>query len=166
MDISHTCYIMKYISPRIFLSILILAFTASLYAQTAEPTFLVGEVSKSVILFQGKKKLAVTPGDELSLNSILCIPENGRLVVFNEAKLRQYTIMQSGTHTLAELLNNCRKKNVSEKAFKGIIKLVTSGDKLPEGVATIDREIHTDNNIIDNVDTLQIPANKPEKEKY
>ena len=103
-----------------------------------------GEVSKSVILYQGGKKLAVTPGDELPLGAMLTIPENGRLVVYNEGKLRQYTIMQSGTYSLAELLNGSRKKNVPEKTLRGIIKLVTSGDKLPDGVATIDREIHTD----------------------
>ena len=75
---------------------------------------------------------------------MLTIPEKGRLVVYNEAKMRQYTIMQSGTYTLAELLSTSKKKNVPEKAFKGIIKLVTSGDRLPDGVATIDREIHAD----------------------
>ena len=107
-------------------------------------TFLVGEVSKSVILYQGNKKLAVTPGDELPLGAMLTIPEKGRLVVYNEAKMRQYTIMQSGTYTLAELLSTSKKKNVPEKAFKGIIKLVTSGDRLPDGVATIDREIRAD----------------------
>lgn len=121
---------------------LLLILAASVFAQTPVQTFLVGEVSKSVILYQGNKKLAVTPGDVLPLGAMLTIPENGRLVVYNEGKLRQYTIMQSGTFTLAELLSNSKKKNVPEKAFKGIIKLVTSGDKLPDGVATIDREIH------------------------
>ena len=121
---------------------LLLIMAASVFAQTPVQTFLVGEVSKSVILYQGNKKLAVTPGDVLPLGAMLTIPENGRLVVYNEGKLRQYTIMQSGTFTLAELLSNSKKKNVPEKAFKGIIKLVTSGDKLPDGVATIDREIH------------------------
>ena len=41
-------------------------------------------------------------------------------------------------------LSTSKKKNVPEKAFKGIIKLVTSGDRLPDGVATIDREIRAD----------------------
>jgi hypothetical protein len=129
---------------RTSLSALLLTFAAGLFAQTAVQTYLVGEVSKSVILYQGNKKLAVTPGDELPLSAMLTIPDNGRLVVYNEGKLRQYTIMKSGTYTLAELLSTSRKKNVPEKAFKGIIKLVTSGTKLPDGVATIDREIHTD----------------------
>lgn len=123
---------------------LLLTFAAGIFAQTQVQTFLVGEVSKSVILYQGNKKLAVTPGDELPLGAMLTIPEKGRLVVYNEAKMRQYTIMQSGTYTLAELLSTCKKKNVPEKAFKGIIKLVTSGDRLPDGVATIDREIRAD----------------------
>ena len=123
---------------------LLLTFAAGIFAQTQVQTFLVGEVSKSVILYQGSKKLAVTPGDELPLGAMLTIPENGRLVVYNEAKMRQYTIMQSGTYTLAELLSTSKKKNVPEKAFKGIIKLVTSGDRLPDGVATIDREIRAD----------------------
>ena len=123
---------------------LLLSIACSLSAQTPTQTFLVGEVSKSVILYQGGKKLAVTPGDELPLGAMITIPEKGRLVVYNEGKLRQYTIMQSGTYTLAELLNSSRKKSVPEKTLKGIIKLVTTRDKLPEGVATIDREIHTD----------------------
>ena len=135
---------MKNITSRIAVFALLLLASASLTAQTPTQKFLVGEVSKSVILYQGGKKLAVTPGDELPLGAMLTIPENGRLVVYNEGKLRQYTIMQSGTYSLAELLNGSRKKNVPEKTLRGIIKLVTSGDKLPDGVATIDREIHTD----------------------
>ncbi len=135
---------MKHITSRIAVFALLLLASASLAAQTPTQKFLVGEVSKSVILYQGGKKLAVTPGDELPLGAMLTIPENGRLVVYNEGKLRQYTIMQSGTYSLAELLNGSRKKNVPEKTLRGIIKLVTSGDKLPDGVATIDREIHTD----------------------
>ena len=138
---------MKHMNRRLLLFALLLTFAASIFAQAQAPavqTFLVGEVSKSVILYQGNKRLAVTPGDELPLGAMLTIPDNGRLVVYNESKLRQYTIMQSGTYTLAELLRNSRKKNVPEKAFKGIIKLVTSGDKLPDGIATIDREIRTD----------------------
>lgn len=135
---------MKHITSRIAVFALLLLASASLTAQTPTQKFLVGEVSKSVILYQGGKKLAVTPGDELPLGAMLTIPENGRLVVYNEGKLRQYTIMQSGTYSLAELLNGSRKKNVPEKTLRGIIKLVTSGDKLPDGVATIDREIHTD----------------------
>lgn len=138
---------MKHMNRRLLLFALLLTFAASIFAQAQAPavqTFLVGEVSKSVILYQGNKRLAVTPGDELPLGAMLTIPDNGRLVVYNESKLRQYTIMQSGTYTLAELLSNSRKKNVPEKAFKGIIKLVTSGDKLPDGIATIDREIRTD----------------------
>ena len=135
---------MKHFSLRRILPLLLLTLANSMFAQVPPQTFLVGEVSKSVILYQGNKKLAVTPGDELPLGAMLTIPENGRLVVYNEGKLRQYTIMQSGTYTLAELLNGSRKKNVPEKTLKGIIKLVTSRDKLPEGVATIDREIHTD----------------------
>lgn len=135
---------MKHITSRIAAFALLLLASAGLTAQTPTQKFLVGEVSKSVILYQGGKKLAVTPGDELPLGAMLTIPENGRLVVYNEGKLRQYTIMQSGTYSLAELLNGSRKKNVPEKTLRGIIKLVTSGDKLPDGVATIDREIHTD----------------------
>ena len=137
---------MTHMNLRTSLFALLLTFAASLFAQTppSMQTFLVGEVSKSVILYQGTKKLAVTPGDELPLSAMLTIPEKGRLVVYNEGKLRQYTIMQSGTYTLAELLSNSKKKNVTEQAFKGIIKLITSGDKLPDGVATIDREIRTD----------------------
>ena len=135
---------MKHITSRIAVFALLLLASASLTAQTPTQKFLVGEVSKSVILYQGGKKLAVTPGDELPLGAMLTIPENGRLVVYNEGKLRQYTIMQSGTYSLAELLNGSRKKNVPEKTLRGIIKLVTSGYKLPDGVATIDREIHTD----------------------
>lgn len=135
---------MKHTDLRTSLLTLLFFIASGIFAQAPVQTFLVGEVSKSVILYQGNKKLAVTPGDELPLGAMLTIPENGRLVVYNESKLRQYTIMQSGTYTLAELLNTSRKKNVPEKAFKGIIKLVTSGDKLPEGVATIDREIQTD----------------------
>ncbi len=135
---------MKHITSRIAVFALLLLASAGLTAQTPTQKFLVGEVSKSVILYQGGKKLAVTPGDELPLGAMLTIPENGRLVVYNEGKLRQYTIMQSGTYSLAELLNGSRKKNVPEKTLRGIIKLVTSGDKLPDGVATIDREIHTD----------------------
>lgn len=135
---------MKHMTIRTTILAMLLTFAAGAFAQTSVQTFLVGEVSKSVILYQGNKKLAVTPGDELPLGAMLTIPENGRLVVYNEGKLRQYTIMQSGTFTLAELLNNSKKKNVPEKAFKGIIKLVTSGDKLPDGVATIDREIRSD----------------------
>lgn len=135
---------MRHLNLRTSLFALLLSFAASVLAQTPVQTFLVGEVSKSVILYQGNKKLAVTPGDELPLSAMLTIPDHGRLVVYNEGKLRQYTIMQSGTYTLAELLSNSKKKNVPEKAFKGIIKLVTSGNKLPDGVATIDREIHTD----------------------
>ena len=135
---------MKHTNLRTSLLALLLFIATGIFAQAPVQTFLVGEVSKSVILYQGNKKLVVTPGDELPLGAMLTIPENGRLVVYNESKLRQYTIMQSGTYTLAELLNGSRKKNVPEKAFKGIIKLVTSGDKLPEGVATIDREIRSD----------------------
>ena len=135
---------MRHLNLRTSLFTLLLSFAASVLSQTPVQTFLVGEVSKSVILYQGNKKLAVTPGDELPLSAMLTIPDHGRLVVYNEGKLRQYTIMQSGTYTLAELLSNSKKKNVPEKAFKGIIKLVTSGNKLPDGVATIDREIHTD----------------------
>ena len=135
---------MKLSLLRTSLFAMLLTSVVGLSGQTPIQTFLVGEVSKSVILYQGKKKLAVTPGDELPLSAMLTIPENGRLVVYNEDKLRQYTILQSGTYTLAELLNGSRKKNVPEKTLKGIIKLVTSRDKLPEGVATIDREIHTD----------------------
>ena len=120
---------------RIYLStsllMMLFTFCANIFAQAPVQTFLVGEVSKSVILYQGNKKLAVTPGDELPLGAMLTIPEKGRLVVYNEEKLRQYTIMQAGTYTLAEFLNSSRKKNVPEKAFKGIIKLVTAGDKLP-----------------------------------
>lgn len=135
---------MKHTNLRKSLLALLLFIATGIFAQAPVQTFLVGEVSKSVILYQGNKKLVVTPGDELPLGAMLTIPENGRLVVYNESKLRQYTIMQSGTYTLAELLNGSRKKNVPEKAFRGIIKLVTSGDKLPEGVATIDREIRSD----------------------
>lgn len=135
---------MRHMTLRKSLLALLLTFAAGIFAQTQVQTFLVGEVSKSVILYQGSKKLAVTPGDELPLGAMLTIPENGRLVVYNEAKMRQYTIMQSGTYTLAELLSTSKKKNVPEKAFKGIIKLVTSGDRLPDGVATIDREIRAD----------------------
>lgn len=135
---------MKHLNLRTSLFALLLTAAVSLFAQTPMQTFLVGEVSKSVILYQGNKKLAVTPGDELPLSAMLTIPENGRLVVYNEGKLRQYTIMQTGTYTLAEFLSTSKKKNVPEKAFKGIIKLVTSGSKLPDGVATIDREIRTD----------------------
>lgn len=135
---------MRHMTLRKSLLALLLTFAAGIFAQTQVQTFLVGEVSKSVILYQGNKKLAVTPGDELPLGAMLTIPEKGRLVVYNEAKMRQYTIMQSGTHTLAELLSTSKKKNVPEKAFKGIIKLVTSGDRLPDGVATIDREIRAD----------------------
>lgn len=135
---------MRHMTLRKSLFALLLTFAAGIFAQTQVQTFLVGEVSKSVILYQGNKKLAVTPGDELPLGAMLTIPEKGRLVVYNEAKMRQYTIMQSGTYTLAELLSTSKKKNVPEKAFKGIIKLVTSGDRLPDGVATIDREIRAD----------------------
>lgn len=135
---------MRHMTLRKSLLALLLTFAAGIFAQTQVQTFLVGEVSKSVILYQGNKKLAVTPGDELPLGAMLTIPEKGRLVVYNEAKMRQYTIMQSGTYTLAELLSTSKKKNVPEKAFKGIIKLVTSGDRLPDGVATIDREIRAD----------------------
>jgi hypothetical protein len=123
---------------------LLLTFAAGIFAQAPTQVFLVGEVSKSVILHQAGKKLAVAPGDQLPLGAMLTIPENGRLVVYNEAKLRQYTILKSGTYTLAELLDGSKKKNVPEKAIRGIIKLVTSGNALPDGVATIDREIHTD----------------------
>lgn len=135
---------MEHIAFRTSLFTLMLIFATNLFAQKAVQTFLVGEVSKSVILYQGNKKLAVTPGDMLPLGAMLTIPENGRLVVYNESKLRQYTIMKSGTYTLAELLTESRKKNVPEKAFKGIIKLVTSNNALPDGMATIDREIRSD----------------------
>lgn len=135
---------MRIMKLRTALFALLFCFTAGIFAQAQVQTFLVGEVSKSVILYQGNKKLAVTPGDELPLGAMLTIPENGRLVVYNENKLRQYTILQTGTYTLAEFLSSSRKKSVPEKAIKGIIKLVTSGNKLPDGVATIDREIRTD----------------------
>lgn len=135
---------MKTFTFRASLFALMLTIAQAIAAQTPVQTFLVGEVSKSVILYQGNKKLAVTPGDELPLGAMITIPENGRLVVYNESKLRQYTILQTGTYTLAEFLNGSRKKNVPEKAFKGIIKLVTQGDNLPEGMATIDREIRND----------------------
>lgn len=135
---------MRHITFRITTLAVLLWTATSLAAQAPAQKFLVGEVSKSVILYQGGKKLVVTPGDELPLGAMLTIPEKGRLVVYNEDKLRQYTIMQAGTYSLAELLNGSRKKNVPEKTLRGIIKLVTSGDRLPDGVATIDREIHTD----------------------
>ena len=117
---------MRHMTLRKSLLALLLTFAAGIFAQTQVQTFLVGEVSKSVILYQGNKKLAVTPGDELPLGAMLTIPEKGRLVVYNEAKMRQYTIMQSGTYTLAELLSTSKKKNVPEKAFKGIINTETS----------------------------------------
>ena len=80
---------------------LMLTVAAYIFAQTPLQTYLVGEVSKSVILYQGNKKLAVTPGDVLPLGAVLTIPEKGRLVVYDEGKLRQYTILQAGTHSLA-----------------------------------------------------------------
>ncbi len=123
---------------------LMLTVAAYIFAQTPLQTYLVGEVSKSVILYQGNKKLAVTPGDVLPLGAVLTIPEKGRLVVYDEGKLRQYTILQAGTHSLAEFLNGSRKKSVPKVAFEGIIKLITSGDELPGAYATIDREIRTD----------------------
>ena len=123
---------------------LMLSIAAGTFAQTATQTYLVGEVSKSVILYQGNKRLAVTPGDVLPLGAMLTIPEKGRLVVYDEGKLRQYTILQAGTRTLAEFLNGSRKKSVPKVAFEGIIKLITAGDELPGAYATIDREIHSD----------------------
>ena len=84
---------MRHMTLRKSLLALLLTFAAGIFAQTQVQTFLVGEVSKSVILYQGNKKLAVTPGDELPLGAMLTIPEKGRLVVYNEAKMRQYTIM-------------------------------------------------------------------------
>lgn len=135
---------MKHLNFRTSLLVLLIAMTANAFAQTPIQTFLVGEVSKSVILYQGNKKLAITPGDVLPLGAVLTIPEKGRLVVYDEAKLRQYTIMQAGTHTLAEFLNGSRKKTVPKVAFDGIIKLITTVDELPGAYATIDREIHTD----------------------
>lgn len=137
---------MKRMNFRTPILALLLTLATGIYAQAPVQTFLVGEVSKSVILYQGNKRLAVTPGDMLPLNAMLTIPENGRLVVYKEDKdkPRQYTILKSGTHTLAELLTDSRKKTVTENAIKGIIKLATSGNNLPDGMATIDREIHTD----------------------
>lgn len=135
---------MKHLNFRTSLLVLLIAMAANAFAQTPIQTFLVGEVSKSVILYQGNKKLAITPGDVLPLGAVLTIPEKGRLVVYDEAKLRQYTIMQAGTHTLAEFLNSSRKKTVPKVAFDGIIKLITTVDELPGAYATIDREIHTD----------------------
>lgn len=135
---------MKHLNFRTSLLVLLIAIAANDFAQTPIQTFLVGEVSKSVILYQGNKKLAITPGDVLPLGAVLTIPEKGRLVVYDEAKLRQYTIMQAGTHTLAEFLNSSRKKTVPKVAFDGIIKLITTVDELPGAYATIDREIHTD----------------------
>lgn len=140
---------MKAMTFRTSLLALLLTFAAGIFAQAPVQTFLVGEVSKSVILHQGSKQLAVIPGDMLPLGAMLTIPEGGRLVVYNEAKLRQYTIMKSGTYTLAELLDNSKKKNVPEKALAGIIKRVTSKGSLPDGVATIDRVIRTDSTSTD-----------------
>ena len=140
---------MKLANLKSSILVLLFACTANMFGQNPpKEKFLVGEVSKSVILYQGKKKLAVTPGDELPLCAMLTIPENGKLVVYSEARMRQYTILQAGTFSLAELLNNSRKKNVPEKTFRGIIKLVTSSDNLPDGQATIDREIRVDTDSI------------------
>ncbi len=135
---------MKPITSLTPLLLLLFLISASAFAQTTTQTYLVGEVSKSVILYQGNKKLAVTPGDVLPLGALLTIPEKGRLVVYDENKLRQYTILQAGTRTLAEFLNGSRKKSVPKVAFDGIIKLITTTDELPTAFATIDREIHTD----------------------
>ena len=135
---------MKHLFFRTPLLILLIAITANAFGQSTIQTYLVGEVSKSVILYQGNKKLAITPGDMLPLGAVLTIPENGRLVVYDEVKLRQYTIMKAGTHTLAEFLNSSRKKTVPKVAFDGIIKLITSEGELPGAYATIDREIHSD----------------------
>lgn len=132
---------MKHTTLRTSLMALLLTLAAAMPAQQAAQTFLVGEVCKSVILYQGGKKYVVAPGDVLPLGAMLTIPEDGRLVVYNESKLRQYTIMKAGTCTLAEFLNGSRKKNVPEKTLKGIIKLVTSNDGLPDGIATIDRKV-------------------------
>lgn len=132
---------------RLHTCLLALLMAAAVSIQAQRPpiqTFLVGSVTKSVILYQGDKKLAVTPGDELPLNAMITVPEGGQLMVYNKAKLRQYTIMQAGTFSLAEFLQGSRKKNVPAKSLEGIISLITSKGKLPSGFATIDREICTD----------------------
>lgn len=135
---------MKRMNLRTSLLALLLTFAAGIFAQAPAQIFLVGEVGKTVILHQGGKKLAITPGDQLSLGAMLTIPENGRLVVYNEAKMLKYTILKSGTYTLAELLNSSKKKNVTQAAIAGIIKNLTSGGNLPDATATIDRPVELD----------------------
>lgn len=135
---------MKRMNLRTSLLALLLTFAAGIFAQTPVQTYLVGGVSKTVILHQGGKKLAITPGDQLPLNAMITIPEGGRLVVYNESKMRQYTILQSGTYTLAELLNSSKKKNVTQNAIAGIIRIATTGSNLPDAAATTIRPIVLD----------------------
>ena len=143
---------MKHLNLRTLFFAVSFVFAVGVLAQSPR-TFLVKDVGdKPIILHQEKKKRHVAPRDLLPLSAMITIPNGGRLVVYDNVRLCEYIIQESGMMTLAKFLNGSRKESYTKVTFAGLIALLFS-DKQEERdmPATIYRgsENDPDNNSID-----------------
>jgi len=117
----------------------LLIFAADTLAQTPR-TFVVKEVSeKPVYLHRDKKKYNVAPRDVLPLNAMITIPKGGKLVVYDNVRMSEYTIRESGMNTLAKFLDGSSKESYTKITFAGLIALLFSNNEQRVVPATIYR---------------------------
>lgn len=117
---------MKHIILRTSFLAVLLVLAVDLLAQ-APRTFVVKEVGeKPVILHQDKKKQNIAPRDLLSLSAMITIPKGGKLVVYDNVRMSEYTIKEPGMNTLAKFLDGSSKESYTKITFAGLIAMLFS----------------------------------------
>lgn len=119
---------------------------ADVFAQVPR-TFVVKEVgTKPVILHQDKKKHQIVSRDVLTLGDMITIPKGGKLVVYDNIRLSEYTIREAGMNTLAKFLSGSQKESYTKVTFAGLIALLFSNEDQKDKGGTIYRGGETDTN--------------------
>lgn len=137
---------MRHLNLHTAFLIMLFVMAVDVLAQ-APRTFVVKEVgAKPVILHQDKKKHQIVSRDVLTLDAIITIPKGGKLVVYDNIRLSEYTIREAGMNTLAKFLHGSHKESYTKVTFAGLIALLFSNEDQKDKGGTIYRGGETDSN--------------------
>jgi hypothetical protein len=122
----YRLFAMKHMNLRSSFLAMLIFMAADILAQTPR-TFVVKEVGdKPIILHQDKKKRNIAPRDLLPLSAMISIPKGGKLVVYDNVRMSEYTIKEPGMNTLAKFLDGSSKESYTKITFAGLIAMLFS----------------------------------------
>lgn len=87
-----------------------LIFIVSLWAFSAQGTFIVHNVSGNVQLTKGGKTQSLSKGDKLMPSDHICIAPNALLEIINDVNNTIYTSTKDGTFTVSRILLDAKSK--------------------------------------------------------